>query len=274
MSSWPSTAFANSTESLLTDAAGIDPDHAGPAVTSHELSVAAERRRDRSAGRRSEVPHVAAPDMPRGDTSSSLPRGQAEDIDRSAAPLLDALVRVTTAGTGTGSPRPGPARARVPIHVVAPALASTRPFPSVLAPAGLDDRARLRTATCPGPKELMAAPATPSQAFFSTCGGSLSVKAAMLAVAGGPGHLLIGPDARESVVSGLVLFRVQPQSIRPRYDPGCTWRTRLAGTGGTGLAEHPDAAGALIVSPTPSAPAPTSPRSPPVATGGKAADRR
>jgi arginine/lysine/ornithine decarboxylase len=33
------------------------------------------------------------------------------------------------------------------------------------------------------------------QAFFSTAGSSLSVKAAMLAVAGGRGELLIGRDA-------------------------------------------------------------------------------
>jgi arginine decarboxylase len=56
------------------------------------------------------------------------------------------------------------------------------------------------------------------QAFFSICGSSLSVKAAMLAVAGGQGDLLISRDAHKSVVAGLVFSGVQPQWIRPRYD--------------------------------------------------------
>lgn len=43
-----------------------------------------------------------------------------------------------------------------------------------------------------------------SEAFFSTCGSSLSVKAAMLAVAGHQGDLLVSRDAHKSVVAGLV----------------------------------------------------------------------
>lgn len=50
------------------------------------------------------------------------------------------------------------------------------------------------------------------QAFLSICGSSLSVKAAMLAVAGGQGELLISRDAHKSVVAGLV-FR---QLLVPR----------------------------------------------------------
>jgi len=44
-------------------------------------------------------------------------------------------------------------------------------------------------------------------AFFSTCGSSLSVKSAMLAVAGRHGRLLVGRDAHKSVISGLVPVR-------------------------------------------------------------------
>src|ERR1700709_1299873 len=55
-------------------------------------------------------------------------------------------------------------------------------------------------------------------AFFSTCGSSLSVKAAMLAVAGGRGDLLVSRDAHKSVVAGLIFAGVQPQWIQPRYD--------------------------------------------------------
>ena len=50
-------------------------------------------------------------------------------------------------------------------------------------------------------EELMADAVGAEQAFFSTCGSSLSVKAAMLAVAGGEGELLISRDAHKSVVA-------------------------------------------------------------------------
>jgi arginine/lysine/ornithine decarboxylase len=74
----------------------------------------------------------------------------------------------------------------------------------------------------------------------------------MLAVAGGRGDLLISRDAHKSVVAGLVFGGVQPQWIRPRYDD----RLHLAHPPSPqdvarAWEEHPDAAGALIVSPTP-----------------------
>jgi lysine decarboxylase len=47
-------------------------------------------------------------------------------------------------------------------------------------------------------------------AFSSTCGSSLSVKAAMLAVAGGHGDLLVSRDAHKSVVAGLIFSGLQP----------------------------------------------------------------
>ena len=50
-------------------------------------------------------------------------------------------------------------------------------------------------------------------AFFSTCGSSLSVKAPILAVTRGQGELLIDRDAQKSVVSGLVLSGLQPRRI-------------------------------------------------------------
>jgi lysine decarboxylase len=78
------------------------------------------------------------------------------------------------------------------------------------------------------------------------------VKAAMLAVAGGQGDLLISRDAHKSVVAGLVFGGMQPQWIRPRYDD----RLHLAHPPSPqdvarAWEEHPGAAGALIVSPTP-----------------------
>src|SRR4029077_6362481 len=55
----------------------------------------------------------------------------------------------------------------------------------LLATAGLDDR-KSSGGYLSRAEELMADAVGAEQAFFSTCGSSLSVKAAMLAVAGGP----------------------------------------------------------------------------------------
>jgi lysine decarboxylase len=41
-------------------------------------------------------------------------------------------------------------------------------------------------------------------AFFSSCGSSLSVKAAMLAVTGHDGHLILGRDAHKSVTAAVI----------------------------------------------------------------------
>jgi len=121
----------------------------------------------------------------------------------------------------------------------------------LLATAGLDDR-KSSHGYLSRAEQLMADAVGAEQAFFSTCGSSLSVKAAMLAVAGGHGDLLISRDAHKSVVAGLVFGGVQPQWIRPRYDE----RLHLAHPPSPRQVEqawqqHPDAAGALIVSPTP-----------------------
>jgi arginine decarboxylase len=121
----------------------------------------------------------------------------------------------------------------------------------VLATAGLDDR-RSSHGYLSKAEQLMADAVGAEQAFFTTCGSSLSVKAAMLAVAGGRGDLLISRDVHKSVVAGLAFSGVQPQWIRPRYDaklhlahPPSPEQVEQA------WREHPDAADALIVSPTP-----------------------
>ena len=64
------------------------------------------------------------------------------------------------------------------------------------------------------------------QAFFSNCGSSLSVQAAMLAVAGGQGDLLISRDAHKSVLVGLVFPECSRIGSGRAMTPGCTWSTR------------------------------------------------
>jgi arginine decarboxylase len=121
----------------------------------------------------------------------------------------------------------------------------------LLATAGLDDR-KASNGYLQQAQQLVADAVGCDQAFFSTCGSSLSVKAAILAVTRGEGELLIGRDAHKSVTSGLVLSGLQPRWIRPRYDED----QHMAHPPSPEAVEamwqrYPDASAALIVSPTP-----------------------
>ena len=88
-------------------------------------------------------------------------------------------------------------------------------------------------------------------AFFSTCGSSLSVKSAMLAVAGPGEKLLVSRNAHKSVVSGVVINGTEPVWVHPKFDerrhmahPPEPDDVRRA------LSEHPDAKGMLLITPT------------------------
>src|SRR6185295_4689356 len=99
----------------------------------------------------------------------------------------------------------------------------------ILASGGLDDR-RTSNKYLKRAEDLMAEAVGAEMAFFSTCGSSLSVKAAMMAVAGcgstrsgqiagsaGAG-LLVARDSHKSVVAGLIFSGVQPRWITPHWD--------------------------------------------------------
>jgi len=121
----------------------------------------------------------------------------------------------------------------------------------VLASAGLDDRSSYN-GYLQKAQELMADAVGAQHAFFSTCGSSLSVKAAILAVTRGTGELLVGRDAHKSVTAGLILSGLQPRWISPSWDD----ELHLAHPPSPEAVEamwqrHPDAAAAVIVSPTP-----------------------
>jgi arginine/lysine/ornithine decarboxylase len=87
--------------------------------------------------------------------------------------------------------------------------------PDVLAVAGLDDRTS-SGAVLERAQELMADAVGAEQTFFSTCGSSLSVKSAMLAVAGPHEELVVGRDAHKA---GLILSGVRPIWAEPCWDP-------------------------------------------------------
>jgi arginine/lysine/ornithine decarboxylase len=171
-------------------------------------------------------------------------------MDQSDAPLLDALVDYREKNRYGFTP-PGHRQGRGTDDRVLAVLGREPFLDDVLASGGLDDR-RTSHEYLKHAEDLMAEAVGADLAWFSTCGSSLSVRAAMMAVAGGDGSLLVGRDSHKSIVAGLIFSGVQPRWITPRWDAEHhfshppsphqveeTWE------------KHPDAAGALIVSPSP-----------------------
>jgi arginine decarboxylase len=171
-------------------------------------------------------------------------------MDHDRAPLLEALAeyqRLDRYGFTPPGHRHGRGADPRTIDVL-----GLEPFrDDVLASMGLDDRSSsgkvLKRA-----ETLMADAVGAEHAFFSTCGSSLSVKAAMLAVAGADGDLLLGRDAHKSVVAGLIFSGLQPRWVQPQWDG----RLHLSHPPSPEAFEaawqrHPDAAAAMVVSPSP-----------------------
>ncbi|WP_435273117.1 aminotransferase class I/II-fold pyridoxal phosphate-dependent enzyme [Streptomyces parvulus] len=171
-------------------------------------------------------------------------------VDHTRAPVLEALVDYHREGRLSFTP-PGHKQARGADPAVREVLGDAMFYGDVLATGGLDDRLT-RGRVLRHAEELMADAVHADHTFFSTCGSSLSVKAAMLAVAGPHEKLLIGRDAHKAVVSGLILSGVEPVWVEPCWDP----ERHLAHPPSAEAFEeafdaHPDAKGALITSPTP-----------------------
>ncbi|MDN0198995.1 aminotransferase class I/II-fold pyridoxal phosphate-dependent enzyme [Streptomyces sp. S.PNR 29] len=171
-------------------------------------------------------------------------------VDHNRAPVLEALEDYRRRGRLSFTP-PGHKQARGADPAVRDVLGDAVFLGDVLASGGLDDRLT-RGRVLQRAQELMADAVHADHTFFSTCGSSLSVKAAMLAVAGPHEKLLIGRDAHKSVVSGLILSGIEPVWVEPRWDtdrhiahpPSAEEYARA-------FAAHPDAKGALVTSPTP-----------------------
>ncbi|MFD7233202.1 hypothetical protein [Streptomyces sp. NPDC059881] len=82
---------------------------------------------------------------------------------------------------------------------------------------GLDDR-RLAQGVLARAEELMADAVRAECTFFSTCGSSLSVKTAMITVAGPGQKLLVSRSTHQSVVAALIISGIHPVWIHPRFD--------------------------------------------------------
>ncbi|GAC53539.1 aminotransferase class I/II-fold pyridoxal phosphate-dependent enzyme [Gordonia amicalis] len=172
-------------------------------------------------------------------------------LDQSRAPLLEALDGYRRENRYGYTP-PGHRQGRGVDDRTRSTIGGAAFESDVLASGGLDDR-RMTNAYLSDAEELMADAVGAELAFFSTCGSSLSVKAAMMAVAGGEGgELLITRDAHKSIVAGLIFSGLRPRWVRPRWDetlhlthPPSPAEVRKA------WETDPQASGLLIVSPTP-----------------------
>jgi arginine decarboxylase len=162
----------------------------------------------------------APPHDRRDETAPDLApvnRGKPRQMKQEKTPVLDALADYHRSERYGFSP-PGHRQGRG-ADERALAVLGKDPFrDDVLASGGLDDRMS-RGGYLTAAEDLMAEAVGAQTAFFSTCGSSLSVKAAMMAVAGGSdGGLLLSRDSHKSVVAGLVLSGVHPRWISPQWD--------------------------------------------------------
>jgi arginine/lysine/ornithine decarboxylase len=171
-------------------------------------------------------------------------------MDHNEVPVLDALAEYHRRGHTPFTP-PGHKHGRGADPRVRAVLGEDVFGNDILATSGLDDRSSSGQ-VIQRAQRLMADAVGADHAFFSTCGSSLSVKSATLAVAGRHGRILAGRDAHKSVISGLVLSGLQPTWVHPRYDgeqhlahPPSPQDVRRA------LDRDGDVAGVLVTSPTP-----------------------
>ncbi|MFL6073280.1 MAG: aminotransferase class I/II-fold pyridoxal phosphate-dependent enzyme [Mycobacteriales bacterium] len=169
-------------------------------------------------------------------------------MDHSRAPVLEALVEYRRRGDVPFTP-PGHKQGRGADPRVLEILGEQVFAADVLAMSGLDDR-RMSSGVLEKAQRLMADAVGADHAFFSTCGSSLSVKSAMLAVAGPGEKLLINRNSHKSVIAAVIINGVRPIWVRPAWDA----HAHLAHPPRPeaveeAFAAEPDAKGMLLISP-------------------------
>ncbi len=177
------------------------------------------------------------------------PRGHFRSMDHSRAPVLEALREFHERGYVPFNP-PGHKQGRGVDEDVLDAVGESVFTADVISVNGLDDRLS-RQGVLSRAQELMADAVGAEHTFFSTFGSSLSVKSAMLAVAGPHEKLLVARHAHKSVISGLIVSGVEPVWVDPRWDA----EQHLSHPPGVdevrdAFDRAPEAKGMLLVTPT------------------------
>src|SRR3954469_6117451 len=176
-------------------------------------------------------------------------RGHAPTMDQSRAPVLDAITEFRRRGDVIYGP-PGHKQGRGVDPRVLEVLGEKAFASDMLMLNGLDDRA-MSQGILTDAEDLMADAVRADKAFFSTCGSSLSVKAAMLSVAGPHEKLAIVRNSHKSVVAALVLSGIEPVWIYPRWDANLqVAHPPTAQDVAKVLDANPEVKGVLVVSPT------------------------
>ncbi|HEX2286773.1 MAG TPA: ornithine decarboxylase [Mycobacterium sp.] len=171
-------------------------------------------------------------------------------MNQSEAPFLDAIVEHRKSNRYGYTP-PGHRQGRGTDDRVLAVLGHEPFADDILVSGGLDDR-KTRNNYLKNAEDLMAEAVGADVAWFSTCGSSASVKAAMMAIAGGDGSLLVARDSHKSIVAGLVFSGVQARWITPRWDAERHFSHPPSPEAYSETWDRfPDAAGALVVCPSP-----------------------
>src|SRR3954471_9371452 len=170
-------------------------------------------------------------------------------MDHSRAPVLEALQEFRRRGDLVYGP-PGHKQGRGADPRVLEVVGEGVFASDVLSLNGLDDRRESQGVTTQA-EDLMADAVDADRAFFSTCGSSLSVKSAMISVAGPGETMLVSRNAHKSVVAGLIISGIRPVWVHPHFDP----ERQLAHPPEPddvrrALDAHPEAKGMLLITPT------------------------
>ncbi|HEV2812468.1 MAG TPA: DegT/DnrJ/EryC1/StrS family aminotransferase, partial [Solirubrobacteraceae bacterium] len=100
-------------------------------------------------------------------------------------------------------------------------------------------------------QELFAEAVGAQQTLFSTNGSSLSVRVALMAVAGPGEKVIMARNPHKSSVAGLIMSGARPAWIDPVYDEGLEIaHVPTAATVTAALEEHPDAKAVVIFTPS------------------------
>jgi len=170
-------------------------------------------------------------------------------MDHSRAPVLEALADFRRRGDIVYGP-PGHKQGRGADPRVLDVVGRDVFRSDVLMLNGLDDR-RQSQGVLAQAQELMADAVGADRAFFSTCGSSLSVRTAMIAVAGPGEKLLLSRNAHKSVIAAVIVGGVRPVWVHPKFDASRHLaHPPEADDVRRRLREHPDAKGMLLITPT------------------------